>query len=216
MNWFRRELQVLNVNIFSDQFEICEDRKIIVIILFLNSCSNSNIKSNDFQTPDTANINLVQKNINYKSCSVLYNEARKIDSILLHQNDLNKNSATTAIQAFINFANFCKDDSLAAVYLIKTAQVSIAIKNIPQAKIVLDRCIEDYPNFKDKSAALFLLAQLFDEPTYLNNEAEAKRLYEKIIAEFPKSDWALSAKGAIAFIGKSDKQILEELKKKSN
>jgi len=33
MNWFRRELQVLNVNIFSDQFEICEDRKIIVIIL---------------------------------------------------------------------------------------------------------------------------------------------------------------------------------------
>ena len=190
--------------------------KIIVIILFLNACSQSNIKSNDFQSPDTANINLVQKNINYKSCSVLYNEARKIDSILLHQNDLNKNSATTAIQAFINFANFCKDDSLAPVYLIKTAQVSIAIKNIPQAKIVLDRCIEDYPNFKDKSAALFLLAQLFDEPTYLNNEAEAKRLYEKIISEFPKSDWALSAKGAIAFIGKSDKQILEELKKKSN
>ena len=134
----------------------------------------------------------------------------------MHQNDLNKSSATTAIQAFINFANFCKDDSLAPVYLIKTAQVSIAIKNIPQAKIVLDRCIEDYPNFKDKSAALFLLAQLFDEPTYLNNEAEAKRLYEKIISEFPKSDWALSAKGAIAFIGKSDKQILEELKKKSN
>ncbi len=189
--------------------------KIIVIILFLNACSFSNIKSNEFKTPDTSDINLAQKNINYQSCSVLYNEARKIDSILLHQNDINNNSAKTAIYTFINFSNFCKDDSLAPIYLIKTAQVSIAIKNIPQAKIVLDRCIEDYPNFKDKSCALFLLAQLFDEPTYLNNEAEAKRLYEKIITEFPKSDWALSAKGAITFIGKSDKQILEEIKNKN-
>jgi TolA-binding protein len=79
---------------------------------------------------------------------------------------------------------------------------------------VLDKCIADYPSFKNRAAALFLLAQLYDEPGYLNDEQEAKKLYQKIIDEHPKSDWASSAKGALSFIGKSDQQIMEELKKK--
>jgi TolA-binding protein len=103
---------------------------------------------------------------------------------------------------------------LSPVYLVKTAQIAQAINNIPQAKVVLDKCIADYPNFKNRPAALFLLAQLYDEPTYLNNEQEAKLLYQKIIDEHPKSDWAQSAKGAIKFIGMSDNQIMEQLKKR--
>lgn len=147
-------------------------------------------------------------------CRLLRREAFRMDSILLTHMEMDEAEARKAIEAFANLAHYCPGDSTSPVYLIKTAQVSRAINNIPQAKLALDKCIADYPNFKDRAAALFLLAQLYDEVTYLNDEQEAKILYQKIIDEHPKSSWAESAKGAIRFIGKTDEQIMEELKKK--
>jgi hypothetical protein len=147
-------------------------------------------------------------------CKLLRREAFRMDSILLTQMELDQVAAAKAIEAFTNLAHYCPGDSTSPVYLVKTAQVARAINNIPQAKLALDKCLTDYPNFKDRPAALFLLAQLYDEVTYLNDEQEAKVLYQKIIDEHPKSSWAESAKGAIRFIGKTDQQIIEELKKK--
>jgi TolA-binding protein len=73
--------------------------------------------------------------------------------------------------------------------------------------------VDEYPNSSHRPAAMFLLAQLYDEATYLNNEAQAKLIYEKIISEYPKSDWAKSSKGALNFVGRSDEQIMQSLKK---
>jgi outer membrane protein assembly factor BamD (BamD/ComL family) len=123
--------------------------------------------------------------------------------------------ANKAIKAFTDYAYYCSNDTVTPIFLIKTAQVSVSINNIPQAKLALDKCINEHPKFKNMPAALFLLAQLYDdENSYLNNEEEAKRLYQKIIDEYPKSDMVPSAQGALALIGKTDKQLMEELKKK--
>lgn len=150
----------------------------------------------------------------FGDCKKLFAEARRMDSVLLGQTEIDKTSANEAIHAFTDFAYYCKSDSMSPVYLIKTAQVARAINNIPQAKKALDHCVETYPSFRNRPAALFLLAQLYDENTYLNNEQEAKKLYEQIINDYPKSDWAMSARGAITFLGKTDEEILKELKKK--
>ncbi|MES2679089.1 MAG: tetratricopeptide repeat protein [Bacteroidota bacterium] len=147
-------------------------------------------------------------------CAMLKRTALKMDSTILKQTETDLKLANKAIAAFTDFAYHCSTDSLAPIYLIKTAQVAQAINNTPQAKVVLEQCIKDYPNFNNRAAAIFLLAQLYDEAAYLNNEEQARILYQKIIDEYPKSDWAASAKGAIRFIGKSDEQIMEELKKK--
>jgi hypothetical protein len=153
---------------------------------------------------------------NYLSdCKILYAEARRMDSALLVQTEVNNSVANKAIVAFTDFAYYCSTDSMRPIYLIKTAQVARAINNIPQAKLALDKCIEDHPSFRNRPAALFLLAQLYDEPTYLNDEHQARKLYQKIIDEYPKSDWAMSAFGAISLLGKSDAEIMKELKKKS-
>ncbi|MBX3164345.1 MAG: tetratricopeptide repeat protein [Bacteroidetes bacterium] len=168
-------------------------------------------KENQTSTPDT-NKRLAK---NYLSdCKKLFLAARKSDSILLSQTAINETSAKQAIKDFTDFAYYCHSDSLAPMFLIKTAQVAKSINNLPQAKLVLDKCIEDYPNFDNRPAALFLLAQLYDEPSYLNDEQHAKKLYQKIINEFPKSDYAQSAKGALHFIGKTDEEIMKEILKK--
>lgn len=184
-------------------------------ILFFFSCSDKPAKDAPSAKTDVADPNQrLAKNF-LTDCKKLSAAARYSDSILLGQTDIDKVSANNAIKAFTDFAFYCKSDSMAPVYLIKTAQVARAINNIPQAKTVLDECIESHRSFKNRPAALFLLAQLYDDDTYLNDEAEAKRLYEQIINEYPKSDWAISAKGAINFLGKSDEQILKELKRKN-
>lgn len=191
----------------------------VAVCVSVSSCSNENKKEVIVSKSDSADKavssdSILRSNKLYLSdCKKLLSEAKKMDSTLLMEIEVKKEVANKAIKAFTDFAFYCSNDSVCPIYLIKTAQVAQSINNIPQAKVVLDKCIVDYPNSKHRSAALFLLAQLFDEATYLNNEAEAKRIYEQIIAEYPKSDWAKSSKGALNFIGKSDEQIIESLKK---
>lgn len=188
----------------------------VSLFLFISfSCSNKGQSAEEKQ-PDQKD-STIRLDKNYLTdCKKLFADARKMDSMLLHQTEADITSANQAIKAFTDFAYYCASDSLSPMYLIKVAQIARAINNIPQAKVALEKCIENYPSFKNKPAALFLLAQLYDEPTYLNNEEEARKLYQKIIYDYPKSDWAVSAKGAISFLGKSDAQILEELKKKKH
>lgn len=186
---------------------------LVPIAFFFSFCSNNNSQKETEQKTDLDTNKRLAKNY-LTDCKKLYAVARKSDSILLSQTEINEASARQAIKDFTDYAYYCQSDSLAPIFLIKTAQVAKSINNIPQAKLVLDKCIEDYPNFENRPAALFLLAQLYDERNYLNDPQQAKKLYQKIIDEFPKSDYAESAKGAIRFVGKSDEEIMQEILKK--
>jgi outer membrane protein assembly factor BamD (BamD/ComL family) len=187
--------------------------KLFLLLLIFDSCSTT--PGTDEKASSSGDTTRRSARNYYADCKKLFSEAKKMDSILYKQNDIDFDTGYKAIRAFGDFANYCHNDSLSPVFLIKLAQVARALNNIPQAKLALDRCIEEYPSFSNRPAAIFLLAQLYDEPTYLNNEAEAKRLYQKIIDEHPKSEWATSARGAINFIGKTDEEILMEIKKGS-
>jgi outer membrane protein assembly factor BamD (BamD/ComL family) len=182
------------------------------VMLLAHACSSP--KTQEDKTGDQKDSTQQTQSRGDADCKGLYAEALKMDSILQQQTEIDTVAASKAIRAFTNFAYYCHFDTLVPIYLIKTAQVARAIGNIPQAKLALDQCIENYQSFRDRPAALFLLAQLYDEATYLNNENEARKLYQKIIDDYPKSPWVNSAKGAMSFLGQSDEEILRELKKK--
>lgn len=192
-------------------------KKFGVLVLFfavlssLSSCKNSSDTPESGKDMTESSKGISSEKPDYLSdCNKFYKEARFMDSVLLTQADVVYESANQAIKAFTDFAYYCVSDSLSPIYLIKTAQIARAINNIPQAKVVLDKCIETYPNFKNRAAAIFLLAQLYDEATYLNDEHEARRLYQKIIDEYPKSEWAMNSKAAIKLLGKTDEEIIRE------
>jgi len=190
-------------------------KKLILIFFigqFLFSCKNEEIKTEEVPKKVFEDKLL---NDSTRDCGAYFAEARKTDSILLRSMDLDYTLANNAIKVFADYAFYCENDSLSPVYLIKAGQIAISINNAEQARKVLDRCINNYPKFGNRPAALFLLAQAYDEPHLLNDEEEAEILYQKIITEYPKSDWAVSAKAAIQMLGKTDAQIVEELKKKA-
>jgi hypothetical protein len=200
----------MNMQYFRFHFPISSA---LIVVFFFTSCKNPQQEAGGQNSPDPA---ATASGVHRPSedCIKLKREALRLDSVLLGQTEVDVPSATDATKAFTDYAYYCHNDTTSPVYLIKAAQVARAINNFQQAKLVLEVCIKDYPRFKNRAAALFLLAQLYDEDTYLNNENEARRLYEQIIGEYPGSDWAVSAKGAIRFLGKSDEEIIRELKKK--
>ena len=181
------------------------------VLFLLQSCSTAEPEKPVIKAKDSV---IAPSNSQFTDCVRSLAEAKRMDSILMRQNEVDPPSANKAIKAFTDYAYYCQNDSLSPVFLIKSAQVARTINNHQQAKVVLDACIENYPKFRDRPAALFLLAQLYDEDTHLNNETEARRIYEQIITEYPKSDWAVSAKGAIKFLGKTDEEIIKEFQRK--
>ena len=148
-------------------------------------------------------------------CTVLFNEAKRLDNILLKANTVNNGIAEQAINAFFLFATNCKGDTLAPVFLIKAGQVAQTIRKYTQAQDFFTKCIDEFPKFKSRGAAMFLLAQLYDDASILNNESEARTLYDQIIREYPKSSYASDAKACIQNIGKTDEQLVHEFLKKN-
>lgn len=187
---------------------------ITLVVFYFVSCKNET-ENEDVQTTNNSGFQDKLINDTVRDCASYYKEAAKYDSILMKSLEINNDVASKGLVAFVNFAFYCESDTMSPVFLIKAAQVAMSINNTEQARIVLDRCINNYPRFKNKPAALFLLAQLYDEPRMLNDEAEARKLYEQIVYDYPKSEWAVSAKAALQLIGKTDEQIIEEFKKKN-
>lgn len=188
---------------------------IVIVGLGLLSCQSSKDKE-ETKTVKTDSIQPIQQpDTAKKDCAKLLRQAHITDSTILLQNNLDIAFANKAIKDFADYAYYCENDSLSPVYLLKAAQIAISINKANQAQVVLDRCISNYPKFKNRPAAIFLMAQLYDEQSLLNNEEEAKKLYEQIIYDFPKSEWAQNAKGAIKLLGKSDEEILKEFEKKN-
>ncbi|MBA4240736.1 MAG: hypothetical protein C0448_08415 [Sphingobacteriaceae bacterium] len=148
-------------------------------------------------------------------CTNLFNEAKRLDNILLKATVVNNNIAEQAIKAFYEFSTNCKDDTLAPVFLVKAGQVSQSIKKYTQAQSFFKKCIDEFPDFKSRGAAMFLLAQLYDDASILNNESDARTLYHQIIREYPDSPYANDAKACIKNLGKSDEELIQEFLKKN-
>lgn len=149
------------------------------------------------------------------NCTTLLAQARKLDSLLMTATSLSKPLAEQSIAAFEQYATSCDNDSIAPVFLFKGAQVAQAVMNVQKSRLLLEDCIGRFHGFRNRGAALFMLARLYDEHTMLNDEDEAKKIYEQIIKEYPNSPWEKDAKAAIANLGKTDEELVKEFEKKN-
>lgn len=183
----------------------------IIGAFIFSSCSQTAQDKQTNTTTDTAQTVVNPSN----DCSEYLKKAQQADNKLLTATNFNKADAENAIVAFYNFVSVCPKDSMAPVFLLKGGQVAQSIENYSKAKELFYMCINNFPDFKNRGAAMFLLAQLYDTPTMLNNEEEAKKLYEQIIKEYPKTNFANDAKACLNNLGKSDEQLIQEFLKKN-
>jgi outer membrane protein assembly factor BamD (BamD/ComL family) len=177
-------------------------------LIVLTSCGNNEEQKTEVVKKDTVVVN-------HGNCASYYQDAKKMDSILMKETSVKKDLAERAINTFNLYASECQNDSLAPIFLLKAGQVAQSIGSYKQAEILLKKCNTAFPNFRNRGAALFLLAQLYDDATMLNNEVEAKTIYEEIVKTFPNTAWSRDAKASIANLGKTDEQLIQEFLKKN-
>lgn len=183
----------------------------IVLSIFIGySCTNNQVEVSNTKVTSIKDTTAV-----YDSCTVFLKKALHYDSILLHATQFNKQNAVTSIAVFSQYASVCKNDSLAPVFLIKSGQLSQSIGDYANAKLFFETCYKKFPNFKNRVVALFLVAQLYDNENMLNDEAQAKNIYETIIKDYPTTLWANDSKIAIQQLGKTDEELIKEFEKKN-
>lgn len=186
----------------------------VVFLMFYN-CTGK--KTEDQKETTTKKDSVQSTNSVYTTeCRSLYLDAVKNDSIILAATEVDPDVGNKAIKSFADFAFYCPDDSLAPVFLLKAGQIAASINNLPQAQVCFEKCYKDFPKFNNRGAAMFLLAQLYDEPHLLNDEDKARELYGKIINSFPNTEWAKQADAARGLLGKTDAQIIKEFEKKNS
>lgn len=186
--------------------------KYLSILLFIvfYSCAPT---SNDKQVAESSEA--TTKTISQDTCQKLYAKASETDAQLMRATVFDQTQALKALAVFDAYTSYCKIDSITPIYLIKSAQLARSVNNYQKASVYLKQCIDEYVRFENRAVAMFLLAQLYDDAAALNNETEAKALYEKIIKDFPASEWAMNSKAAIQMLGKSDEQMIQEFLKKN-
>lgn len=126
---------------------------------------------------------------------------------------LDPNLATIAVTAYDNFVKNYPEDSLAPEFLFKAGEISTASQQYKQAFIYYETITQKYPDFKYAPESLYLQGYLLDN--FLNEDAKAKAVYEKVIAEHPELPYANDAKAAIKNLGKSDEELIREFEKKN-
>lgn len=127
--------------------------------------------------------------------------------------ELNTVTANLAIKAYYDFTSMFPDDSLSPDFIFKSAEIATATQQYPQALKDYQMIEEKYSDYKLYPESLFLQASLFDN--YLNDDAKAKAVYEKLIAKFPTSSYATDSKAAINNLGKTDEELHKEFMKKN-
>jgi tetratricopeptide (TPR) repeat protein len=148
------------------------------------------------------------------SCLYYLKESRRIDSILLSATNYDEQLAIKANNTFVKCAVLCNNDSVSPLYLLKAAQLSQTLKRMDLSEKYLNKILSDYPKTKLLPAAKFLLAQYYADRSLLNQPKKAEELLNQIIREYPQTVWAENAAAALQWVGKSDEEILREIKKK--
>lgn len=109
-------------------------------------------------------------------------------------------SASALAQLYEEFANRFKEDDKAPIYLIKAAELYIAIGNYNKSIELFDYFIERYPDDEKAADALFYKGFVYE--TQLNDIKRAKATYKEFLRNYPEHAMAESVKQNLPTIGK--------------
>lgn len=117
------------------------------------------------------------------------------------------------VKAYSDYAYGFPADSLSANFLFKAAEVATALGEYNPALIYYETITTKYPEYKYVVESLYLQAHIYDN--FLNDDAKAKIVYERLISQYPTHKFAEDAKIQIKNLGKSDEELIKEFEEKN-
>lgn len=124
------------------------------------------------------------------------------------ENKINPEVASDLVSAYCDYADDNPEDKNAPEYLFKAMDVSMNL-NEPQRTIrIIDRLLEEYPDYPRTQAALFVKAFIFE--TVYNNFDMAQKLYRKYLEIYPDGEFADDCRALIENLGLSPEELVKK------
>ncbi|MEP7195664.1 MAG: tetratricopeptide repeat protein [Saprospiraceae bacterium] len=120
--------------------------------------------------------------------------------------------AMAYVDACEAFAMVIPNDPQASEFLFKAAETSTTLKTYDKSFSLYDWIISKYPNSSRAPIALFMKGFIFDGT--LRDSSNAAKFYNEFIQKYPESPFVKDAKVLLSNLGKTDEQVLEEIKSK--
>lgn len=137
------------------------------------------------------------------------NAIHQLEQELFAQKNLvDKEKALTLINKYIDYAKDYSKELDAPEKLMKAADIAMHMNEDQLALEQINKIQKLYPTFKDMDVCLFLKAHLYEDK--LGMLGEAKEIYNKIIKDFPNSQFADDAEGALKNLGLSPEEMLKK------
>lgn len=135
------------------------------------------------------------------------------DSLFNSTTAADPNAADQLTKLYVAFADKFPTDSLAPQYLLKAGEVQANVLHTDRAVELLDRVINEYPDFSDVAVCHFLKGNAYD----LNGRYdEAKAAYREFVDKYPDHYLADGARQLIPRIGMSPEEMLADILANAN
>lgn len=126
------------------------------------------------------------------------------------QGNLNKEAVPAVVEQFCKFVEQNPDDATAPEWLFKALQLEIKAEESEKAIEICNKLVENYPDYENNPAALVMTAsEVYD--SQLHDLDKARATYEKVINDYPSTDWANNAEKMIEFLGLTPEEILSKI-----
>lgn len=122
------------------------------------------------------------------------------------------NQVKEIINAYQNFAQRFPDDSMAPEYLFRAAGACLNDRRLIQSLELYNFVEHEYPNAYRAPYSLFSRAFIFEN--YIKDLYQADRLYYLFIKKYPKHEMNNDAVIAREYVGRSIKEMLDDMKTK--
>jgi tetratricopeptide (TPR) repeat protein len=140
---------------------------------------------------------------------------KQIAAIEKHESELSmldvsvdEEKAHEMIGLYRQFVSDFPDDSLAPVYLMRVADISITLGETEQAVNVLDSIINIYPGFEDVPFCLFQKGYAYDASEQFD---QARQCYQEFVDEYPDHYMAADTRKMLPYIGLSPEEMFEAI-----
>ena len=149
------------------------------------------------------------------ACHQSPNRDKAIDEIRTAEKALSQLNIVTdeqrahdLIALYQHFADNFPEDSLAPVYLQKSADISLNLGDYEQALTILDTLIAQYPGYEDIAGCVFLKGQAYE-----NNEQYdlARQTYTQFVTDYPDHVLAPDTRKMLPYVGLAPEEMLEAI-----
>lgn len=121
----------------------------------------------------------------------------------------NKEAAPEVVDLFCQYVKENPEAEDAPDWLFKALEIAVGYLEPQKAIEIGDKLFKQYPDYDKTPVGMFMLGTMVYEDK-LGELGKAKMLYEKLIADYPDSEFAPTAQQAIINLGKTPEQIIRE------